>query len=109
MNNTIEQMIDARIVNALQKELKPLRIQVAKQAECIEELEANLVTFEKEVYSVSDLAELLNCSSDNVRKAYIKTGRIEAFKPKGSKGYCISKSEFKRVTQVVQTKGTYAL
>lgn len=108
MLHSIDKMITA-MLDPLSNGLRDLRLLVHQQSVQIEELEANLVTFEKELYDVKDLAELLNCSTDNVRKKYIKTGKIEAFMPDGSKGYYIAREEFERVTSVVKTKGAWAL
>jgi hypothetical protein len=97
------------MLDPLSNGLRDLRLLVHQQSVQIEGLKANLVTFEKELYDVKDMAKLLNCSTDNVRKKYIKTGKIEAFMPDGSKGYYIAREEFERVTSVVKTKGAWAL
>jgi excisionase family DNA binding protein len=109
MSTSLDVIVSEMIERALEKELKGWRLSTADLQKRVEELEANLVTFEREVYDVKDLAELLNCSTDHVRKEFIKTEKIKACKPKGSKSYCIDKEEFKRVTEIVHKYGKHSL
>ena len=82
---------------------------IAKLRVEVEELKQNQISFEKEFYTVKELAEILNVSPSCVRKKYIHTGVIEAHTPDGSKGYVVSAAEFKRVVELVETKGTWVL
>ena len=60
MLHSIDETITA-MLDPLHNGMRELRLLVHQQSERIEQLEANLVTFEKELYDVKDLAELLNC------------------------------------------------
>lgn len=82
---------------------------VAKLRMEIEVLKQNQISFEKEFYTVKDLSEVLPFGADCIRKKFIKTGVIKAHIPEGSKGYVVSATEFKRVVELVETKGAWAL
>ncbi len=89
-------------IDRLIEDIAELRLEV-------EELKKNQISFEKEFYTVKDLSEVLPFGADCIRKKYIKTGVIKAHIPDGSKGYVVSAAEFKRVVELVETKGFWAL
>lgn len=75
----------------------------------VADLEANQITLEKEFYTLKDLEKVLPYCADTIRKKYVQTGIIDAYKPPGSRGWIVSKKEYKRIVEIVSQRGTWAL
>lgn len=66
-------------------------------------LQNGIVEFERQIYYIKDLAELLGLESSTIRKNYIQTGKIKA--TKYARGWEISREEYLRVMHIVKTYG----
>ena len=98
----------------IQAKFDRLEGRINKQDSKIQNLENQIASYEqakkfkKEVYDVSDLAELLVLAPNTIRRDYLNTGRI-----KGSKNnlgrWFIAGQEFSRVREVIETKGKWGL
>lgn len=63
--------------------------------------------YEKQIYTVKDLSELLGVSEDHARKGYIQKNKVKA--EKKSAGYEIKREEYKRVQEIINTRGKHYL
>jgi len=97
-------------VNQLEDQLSENNKQLGLVKAKLVALEAEMAKtryFDREIYYIKDLAELLNCSLDHCRKKYIKTAKVKAHLVNNQ--YEIDAAEYLRVEKLVRQRGRHYL
>ena len=94
---------------AKQHEISSLNVLVNHLEQRIKTLEESTVSFEREIYYLKDFEDVFGLSADYICRKYVRTGIIDGEIPEGCRSWQFNKQEFKRVVELVKTKGVYAL
>jgi len=86
-----------------------LEVQLNELKKEFQEFRDKTEHFEKQEYTLKDLAKLMNLEPDTIRKNYISQHKIVAHKGDGSNKWVVPPEEYNRVEKVVRTRGVHAL
>jgi len=86
--------------------------QLKNRVAAIEERLASLEdgpSYDKEFYNAQDYAQLMHVEPATITQNYFRTNKINATKENGCKCWVTTADEYRRVENIVRTRGTWAL
>jgi len=86
-----------------------LEVQLHELKKEFQEFRDKTEHFEKQEYTLKDLAKLMDLEPDTIRKNYISQKKIAGNKGDGSNKWVVPPEEYLRVEKIVRTRGVHAL